>query len=94
MKKENTKKLIVLNAIEQSKGKFFTVEFKKRTNGENRVMTCRTGVKTGTNGTGLKFDPITKGLQVVWDCHKKSFRMITLENVTKININNLKIEFK
>jgi|TARA_R110002020_G_scaffold58337_6_gene159868 hypothetical protein len=94
MENLNTKEKIVLNAINQSKGKFFTVEFKKRTNGEDRTMLCRTGVSKGVTGSGLRFNPLDRGLQVVWDCHKNSYRMISLDSVSKIKVNKLKIKFE
>ena len=93
MENLNTKEKIVLNAINQSKGRFFTVEFIKRTNGENRIMLCRTGVRRGVTGFGLKFNPVDKGLKTVWDCNKRQFRMITLNSVSKLNINKLQIKF-
>lgn len=43
--KLETKREIVKNALQQSKDKFFTVKFIKRTTGEPRTMNGRLGVK-------------------------------------------------
>jgi len=94
MENLNTKEKIVLNAINQSKGRFFTVEFKKRTDGTNRLMLCRTGVTKGVTGSGLRFNPVDKGLKTVWDCNKRQFRMINLGSVSRINVNKLQIKFE
>jgi hypothetical protein len=50
-------------------------------------MTCRTGVKKGINGNGLKFEPKEKGLRVVWAADAESYRMINLAQVTEITFN-------
>lgn len=61
----------------------FSVDFTKK-NGESRTIQCRLGVKKGTNGKGLNFDPIEKGLLPVYDMQKQGFRMITLSTVTEL----------
>ena len=67
-----------------SKGRFFSVEYIKRTNGQLRRMTCRLGVKRYLNGGSLKFSPKDRGLLCVWDCRKKSYRMINLETLMNL----------
>lgn len=63
----------------------FSVDFTKK-DGSARTMTCRLGVKKGTNGRGLNFDPVDKGLLPVWDMQKSGFRMINLNTLTELRI--------
>mgnify|MGYP003641663368 CR=1 FL=1 len=70
--------------IKQTKGKFFTVEFVKRTTGELRKMNCRTGVSKGVTGAGKTYDPEEKGLVTVWDTQAKSFRSISIEGIISV----------
>jgi hypothetical protein len=58
-------------------GKFFSVSFIKK-DGTTRKMTARLGVKKNLKGVGLKFNPSEKNLIVVFDIHKKAYRMINL----------------
>lgn len=79
----------VLETIQETKGKIFSVEFTKK-DGSIRKMNCRLNVKKGTNGNGLKFDPIKKGLLPVFDMQNNGFRMINLKTIIKINGNEIK----
>ena len=65
---------------------FFTVEFVKRSNGEDRVMNCRKGVSKGVRGGGLRFDPASKGLVSVFDIPKGQYRFISLDNIKRISL--------
>jgi len=65
-------------------GKFFSVEFVKRTTGEVRKMNCRTGVTKGVTGVGKSFNDSDKGLVTVWDAQISQFRSIPLANIIKI----------
>lgn len=67
-------------------GTLFKVVFVKRTTGELREMVCRFGVSKGVTGEGLKFDPLEKGLIVVFDMQKKAYRSIPVENIQKLVI--------
>lgn len=71
---------------EESKGRIFGVTFIKRTNGETRVMTCRYGVRSHAKGIGLKFDPTSKKLIVIWDMRKGAYRMIPEEGIRNMLI--------
>lgn len=56
--------------IKATGGKFFSVTFTKRTNGQLRTMTCRTGVHKfliGEAGKGQQYDPDDVDLICVWD---------------------------
>jgi hypothetical protein len=73
----------MLEIINNTGGKFFTVTFVKK-DGTIRTMTARTGVRKGTNGNGLKFNPSERNLKVVWSCDAESFRMINLNTILGI----------
>ena len=85
-------KEIFESIIKGTKGKFFTAEFIK-SNGEYRVMTCRTGVKKGVSGTPLDFYTSKKGKRnvVVWDTAKYSFRTIPVDRLKSITFSGLKV---
>ena len=61
-------------------GKFFSVSFIKK-DGSERKMTARLGVKKDIKGVGLKFNPSERNLIVVFDIHKKAYRMINLSTI-------------
>jgi hypothetical protein len=61
-------------------GKFFSVSFIKK-DGTERRMTARLGVKKDIKGVGLKFNPSERNLIVVFDIHKKAYRMINLSTI-------------
>jgi len=73
-----------LSIISKTKGKFFSVEFIKRTTGEVRKMNCRTGVTIGVTGSGKSFNDSDKGLVTVWDAQINQFRSIPLESIITI----------
>ncbi len=85
-------KEIFESIIKGTKGKFFTAEFIK-SNGEYRVMTCRTGVKKGVSGTPLDFYTSKKGKRnvVVWDTAKYSFRTIPVDRLKSVTFSGLKV---
>lgn len=61
-------------------GRFFSVSFIKK-DGTTRKMTARLGVKKDIKGVGLKFKPSERNLIVVFDIHKKAYRMINLSTI-------------
>lgn len=63
-------------------GRFFSVSFVKK-DGTERKMTARLGVKKDIKGVGLKFNPTERNLIVVFDIHKKAYRMINLSTIFK-----------
>jgi len=78
-----------------SKGEFFTVDFIKK-NGEFRSINGRLGVKKYTNGKGLKFSPVSRGMVPVWERTLKNrkdekdsgYRMVVLSEVIEIRIDD------
>lgn len=73
----------MLEIINNTRGKFFTVTFVKK-DGTIRTMTARTGVKKGVTGQGLKFNPSDKGIKIVWCCDAENFRAIKLNTILDI----------
>lgn len=63
-----------------TKGRFFSVSFIKK-DGTTRKMTARLGVKKDIKGVGLKFNPTERNLIVVFDIHKRAYRMINLSTI-------------
>lgn len=73
--------------VKDYKGRqFFTVVFVKRTNGKERTMNCRKGVRKGTRGGALRFDPIAKDLVSVFDIPKGQHRFISLDEIKRVSI--------
>jgi hypothetical protein len=75
----------LFNLICKNKSNIFSVVFLKK-DGSIRKMICRFGVKKHLKGGSLKFDPIKRGLLVVFDMQKESYRMINLKTITNINM--------
>lgn len=79
--------------LASSKGKFFRVDFVKRTNGEHRRMVARTGVHKGVTGQGMGFNPREKDLMVVYDVEKRGYRCIPLDSVIAAKVNGQEVHF-
>ena len=74
----------VRSFLEGLKGKFFTVEFIKRSTGELRVMNCTTNYQSKLAGGEAAYDFNAKQLIPVFDLQKKGFRSIPLDAVLVI----------
>lgn len=79
-----------LTFIRQTDGRPFRIEFEKRTPPhELRVMNATTRAPeqaiASMSGTGMAYDPNAKGLMVVWDLDKESWRMIPTEGIKRIH---------
>ena len=72
--------------IKDTKGKFFTVSFIKRTDGTRRVMNARLGVKAFLKGGTLPYDPEAKRLIPVYDVQKRGYRMINVDTIFNLKI--------
>ena len=73
----------MIDIINRTNGKFFTVTFVKKDK-SIRKMTARIGVRKGVKGVGLKFNAEDKNLKVVWSCDAENFRMINLDTILSI----------
>lgn len=78
-----------IKLISKSNGKIFSVKFLKKDN-SLRQMTCRLGVKKHLKGGELSFNPKEYDLIPVFDLEKNSYRMINLESLLELNIENQK----
>lgn len=74
-------------------GKIASVTFIKRSDGTERKMICRTGVKKGVTGRGSSYDPETKGLLTVFDMQKQAFRTIPSEAVIEVTAQKQHMKF-
>jgi hypothetical protein len=88
--KQQAKEMVENHNSEQ----IFTVVFIKRSTGELRKMNCRKGVTKYLTGGEIKYNPKDKNLIVVFDMQKKAYRMIALENIRTINMNNSQYEVR
>lgn len=75
--------------IRSTKGRFFTVEFAKRSDGSLRTMTCRTGVKAGLAGGEAAYDPVAHGLIWVYEINTHGRRSIPIEGLRRVKKNGL-----
>ena len=74
----------VRDFLQSLNGKFFTVEFIKRSTGEKRVMTCTTNYASHLAGGDAAYDAKAKQLLPVWDTVNKGFRSIPTNSVLVI----------
>ena len=79
-------KVVAVELINKSKGRIFSVTFKKKDN-SIRVMNCRLDVKKHLKGGDLAYNPSLKGLKSVFDMQKGEYRMINLETIKRLSIN-------
>ena len=73
----------MLEIINNTGGKFFTVTFVKK-DGTIRRATARTGVRKGTKGIGLGYNATDKGIKILWVCDAENFRAIKLNSILGI----------
>ena len=78
-------KVIAVELINKSRGRIFTVTYKKKDN-TIRVMNCRLGVSKGVNGSGMAYNPTLKGMKPVFDMQVKEWRMLNLETIKYLTI--------
>lgn len=69
--------------ILKTKGKIFGVTFIKK-DGTVRNMTARLGVRKDIKGVGLSFNPDERNLIVVFDMHKRAYRIVNLSTILSI----------
>jgi hypothetical protein len=75
-------------------GKIASVTFIKRSDGSERRMVCRTGVKKGVSGKGAAYDAESKNLLTVYDMEKQAFRTIPAENVVEVRAQKRHVKFQ
>ena len=77
--------------LENTKGKFFTVEHIKK-DGTVRKTNARLGVKKHLKGVGLGYDPIEKELITVYDVKIKAYRTVNLKTLKNIKFHGINLE--
>ena len=87
-----TAEILQLFAEIKRSGSFFGAKFVKK-DGSVRIMNCRAGVKKHLKGGTLKFNPFEKGLLVVFDTHKKEYRMVNLNTLLEIHFGGVRYVF-
>ena len=89
--KKDFRTMLLRTIIGGTKGQIFSVKFIKE-NGEERNMTCRTGVKKGINGNGYSMSEAKKLIRWrVWDIQKEGWRTIPIDRIINIKASKLKI---
>lgn len=79
--------------IKDSKGKIFAATFIKK-DLSIRVINARMGKKYTPTGKQAPFKPSEYSLISVYDMKQKGFRMINLNTLTNLTINNIKYLIK
>lgn len=62
-------------------GTFFAINFIKRSNGQERKMLCRLGVKKDRIDGQPRYDPAMHSLIFVYDIQNQAYRSIPLDSV-------------
>lgn len=75
---------------EVGNGKVFGAVFQK-TDGSERVMSARVGVRKDLKGVGHKFSCRERNLLSVFDMNKKEYRFINLNTCSRIRANGKEI---
>lgn len=72
--------------IKNSEERVFEIRFRKRSNGLERVMKCKYGVKTElvSNPTKEGIDVEKSNVIIVWDTEKHAYRSIGIESIIAI----------
>jgi len=58
---------VARSLLKATNGQLFSITFTKRTDGEERTIVGRTGVRKGVTGTGMRYDPAERDLITIWD---------------------------
>jgi len=72
--------------IKASRGRIFTTVHTKKDN-TFRATNCRTGVKKGVTGEGMKYSPAEYNLIPVYDMKNRGFRMVNVDTLSSLRIN-------
>ncbi len=85
----DTAKLFYLG-LKETNGRIFRAVFVKK-DGTERTMVGRTRVSKGVNGTGMSYDPESRGLMPVYDMQKKAWRMVNTKTMTSLKCGGMDI---
>ena len=98
IQKVSQDKLVLLAREAKASGRWFSAEVIKRTTGELRFFhSLRGGVSKHTNGTGLAFDPASRGLMVVWEASNEAggaeaYRMVSEDGIRALIVDGVRYE--
>lgn len=67
-------------------GRFFSVEFIKRTTGETRQMQARLGVTKHLKGGTKKYSDVSKNLLTVFSVDAKGYRSIPIDGIQSMTV--------
>ena len=76
-----------------SDGRIFSVEFIKRSTGELRTMTARTGVQKHLKGGKKSYKPANHNLLTVYDLGAKGYRSIPVEAIQRLSVGGQTFDF-
>ena len=76
----------VVEFIQQTNGRIFSIKFIKRSDGSIREMVCRTGVTSHIKGTGKPRDWKKHDLISVFDMKEQGYRSIPIEGIFEVKI--------
>lgn len=78
--------MTLTNAVKEIKsGRYVTVEFRKKSTGELRVLNGRTKVTKHLKGGEKAYSDADCGLITIFDQQKKGYRSIPINNILKLN---------
>ena len=72
-----------------SRGHFFRATFTKKSDGSERDIVCRIGVKKHRAGGDLPYNPATKLHVIVWDAAIGEYRTIPCENLIGFRLDGI-----
>jgi len=70
-------------------GRFFSVEFIKRTTGEARQMQARSGVTKHLKGGTKRFDDASKNLLTVFSLDANGYRSISIDLIQSMTVKGM-----
>jgi hypothetical protein len=65
-------------------GRVFSVTFIKRSAGKEKTIRARVGVKTGLNGSGMRYNTRNKKLIVVFDMKTRMYKSIPIDGIEAV----------
>jgi len=74
---------LFIKGLKDTKGRIFRAVFVKK-DGTERVMVGRTGVRKNVKGTGMSYNPESKGLMPVFDMRLGAWRMVNANTMKSL----------
>jgi len=93
IKTVNFSQALALITMLRKTGQVFRVDFTKKSDGSDRTMVCRLGVKSKTSGKGARYSFSDKGLLSVYE-FGKGYRAIPLDNIEGIKVGGVWYNFE